>query len=301
MTRTLLTICIVTAQLSAGAARSAAQDKTEGGVDLDAMAQDVKIMERVLDQALNKHFKKSEDEQAEERDAKAAAAEVEAELAREPNSAGLARTAELYNALAAVNTRLGSSRVRTNIEGFYVPGTGVIYTLDVPVFLKRDEKSADHKPATVDLWSQAENELHEKATKNLWFGPRQVQRERYIVDEDGLNQTIDVLIDTVAKYGSRIGQLSGGESIILAARVKSRGTRQGAGSGDRFMLEYMQTTTTSRRVIVTVPVSVLRDFSAGKMTPKECRDRAEVTQYRSHDSDVTSNLYTYTTGTSATR
>lgn len=294
MTRIVIAICIIAAQLSAGTGPTAAQDKSGGGVDLEAMAKDVRIMERVLDQALNQHLRKSEEELSEDRSAAAAVAEVEAEMALDPESTNAKRAAELYAVLANSNARLARSSVRTNIDGYYIPGTGVIYTLDVPVYLKRKGPDAE-EPATSDLWNQAENELHEKAAQSLWYRPSRVQREQIIVDEVGLNQTLNVLIDTIAEYGSRIEQLSASESIILAARVKGRAPKVGGGgaAAEVLRLQYMGAANSSRRVIVNVPVAVVREFAGGKVTREGCRERVEVTQYQAHAGGDSSGVYSY--------
>ena len=304
MSRIMITIFIASTQLLAGVAPATAQDAGSGSVDFDALSEDIEIMRRVLDKALKNHTKKLIAKAGEDDDEQGVSPDEVAVLDESGNTINTALALSYYK-LALGNARLPGYTIRTNIEGFLLPGTGVLYTLDVPAVLKEVDPPKDDRESKDDLWNSVKEDLQESKS-NLWRSRGIKARKSMTVDEEDLDQTIELLIDTILDYGSRIEQLSAGDSIILAGRLKYRQpavstsgiTQGGYGVGT---LWYGDTAQSRQRIIVKVPVSAVQAFKDGGISRKTCRERAEITRYKSHASKNSNLLYSYSVGSGSSR
>jgi hypothetical protein len=181
-----------------------------------------------------------------------------------------------------------------HLVGYYIPGTGVLYTLDLPADTKQvDVQEGEHE---LDLWQEIEGRLRGGRTDELSFVQEAKCKRHTVIDHEALDRTVALLVRTLGEYGSRIEQLSMGESITLAARVRARNlmsyavpllaTSYGLLSQDAQDLK-------SHRVIVNVPVRAIRDFESGRIDLDTLKERAEITKYRSpvfSNSTVSSTL-----------
>lgn len=282
MSRTRVAGCAATLLLliSTGGWRAAAQDDD---FDFATMAEDIEVMQRVLGKALAEHYSAGRPL------ANAAALNAWKRLATgRPPAEGkgdqdAASTMRLYGLATQYMTQTALHTPNLNIAGYYVPGVGVVFTLDLPVATKKVDVEPAETPKS-DLWDQSEGELR-GATSNetLWFAG-QAKKRAIALDDEALDKAVGVLIKTVGRYGSRIEQLSQGESIIIAARVSGRTT---LASNDRNLIATYNLVTgwagqggLSERLIVNVPVAALRSFAGGKLDRSELRERAEITRYR---------------------
>ncbi len=301
MSRILITIFIASTQLLAGVGPAAAQDAGSGSVDFDALSEDIEIMRRVLEKALKNHTKKLIAKSGEDDDEQVVSPEEVAVLDESGNTINTALALSYYK-LALGNARLPGYTIRTNIEGFLLPGTGVLYTLDVPAVLKEVDPPKDDRESKDDLWNSVKEDLQESKS-NLWRSRGIKARKSMTVDEEDLDQTIELLIDTILDYGSRIEQLSAGDSIILAGRLKYRQpVVSTSGLTVRpFRAWRGDTVQSGQRIIVKVPVSAVQAFKDGGISRKTGRERAEITRYKSHATKNSNSLYSYTVGPGSSR
>lgn len=288
----MLLSCIVTLMVSnptALAARALITDEKDDGFDYSSLVEDIEIMQRVLVKTLRDHFAPS----LTLRSGVPVLSEIpaigrlfEGDAAKDDSTA--ARAALLYQYQTATGNlaytnRLTSYSSKVSIEGFYVPGTGVIYTLKLPAATKEVDPPTKPEAPKEDLWSKTEDEIRRSNIFTVYQGSglRGSKKPKvHMVDEEKLAETVDLIVSTVAQYGSHIEQLSSGESIILAARLNSVSTGYTTGTAvNLFGLVSRGGRARSDRVIIRVPVTVMRDFAAGKINKQQCRERCEVTRY----------------------
>ena len=135
-----------------------------------------------------------------------------------------------------------------------------------------------------DLWQEIEGRLRAGHAGTTSFVQEGKCKRHTVIDHEALDRTVALLVRTMGEYGSRIEQLSMGESITLAAQVKARNLMSYAvpllatsyglfSQGAQGLKSY--------RVIVNVPVRAIRDFESGRIDLKTLKERAEITKYRS--------------------
>ena len=290
--------CVAAVIAASGlATTTAVAESKEDTLDYPAMVEDIQIMQRVLQTALEKHF------------AGRGPAVVTNFFGADP---GLAlvwgkRKADSKYADAAThyydlgqllaNPVLEASGTITlglpqpaqfDIEGFHVPGTGVIYTLTFPTAVREIEP--DEKPAAEeDLWNRMENEVRGKGSRTVWKVKTGPNTKQDTVDEDDLNRTIRVLVKTVGQYGARIEQLADHESIILAARADASLPGNALSLFDKPLLStylgfatslaFANMNVASHRVIIEVPVSAITSFGAGEIDLDSLEQHTTITKY----------------------
>ena len=303
MIRRTLTYFLATVVISGVAAPATAVENKDHTRDYAPITEDIEIMQRVVQTALEKHFagngaiaagsvlgaipqldlllgrlgKKSD---------KAASATRLYELAQ-------LQSLPLLETYGTASIDL-SSLLDFDLEGFYVPGTGVIYTLTFPTGVK--ETSPDEEPETnEDLWLQIENEVRGKTSRVSWNVEAGSPTKQYTMDEESLNDTVQVLIKTIGEYGSRLEQLQDHESIILAARANAllpggtvphlRKPLLGTFLGIPTPLLYGGRSLTSYRVIIQVPASAIRGFASGEIDLTSLAEHTTVTKYKCSSPD----------------
>ena len=256
------------------------------GNELDAIAEDIEVMQRLLGKALSRHY-----------GAKADAGE-ETVLGSLPQFGRFsdARKSQgdedhllaWYHSLAASNFSIARQTKTFAVAGYYVPGSGAFFTLSLPASVTEADPSPEQDKVKDDLWSQTEGEVRGTNRHYAWIHGAEPTKT-VVLDEGALNETVDVLLEAVAKYGSRIEGLSAGDSIVLAARVQPEGARAWANA--TLFAAYAAPCGTvagpgSYRVIIQIPVSAVRDFSNDKIDLNTLRQRSEITRYQ-----VCSGLY----------
>jgi hypothetical protein len=260
--------------------------KTE--IDIAAMAEDIEIMQRIINTTLQHHF--GEDQTP----------SVQGGHVDMPPDAGTSETREegRPHAMRTDCTTCHKSYYTTegffghggpihdlNVVGYYVPGTGAVFTLDLPAATKEVQAavSPESKP---DLWEEIQGRLHAgKTGVPSRFREEKKPKKQVEIDQDALDRTINVLVGAVGEYGSRIEQLSTGESIILAARVNAGYSLSGGDTGLALagvLFDQLRQARQPYRVIIEVPVSAVREFDKNTIDRETLRDLAEITKYRAH-------------------
>ena len=269
--------CVAAALFSGPVQGQKQREGAREAVDFAVMAEDIEIMQQIIGKTLRQDF---------------AGDGAQAALL---NAFGMPWATTKYKKgdklssltfyLAAQDYQSLSSFDRFNVEGFYVPGTGAVFTLDLPAATKEVElKDQEDKP---DLWDEIEGKVRGSKTEATYFPPGKKPKTRTTIDHEALDEAIDLLVKTVGEYGSRIEQLTVGESIILAARTSAR--------RPWYTPEKLLEATYSRlyisaqgirphRVIIKVPVRAIRDFEKGELDLHMLKESSEITKYGAHGS-----------------
>ncbi|MEE8466887.1 MAG: hypothetical protein V3T22_00430, partial [Planctomycetota bacterium] len=130
----------------------------------------------------------------------------------------------------------------THSRGFRVPGTGVIYTMDVQVparavagvQVEEPEEGVD-EAFGADEWEAAARDVRgdtAKGSAEVLLAARVTANRRSLgfqastaiweLDPDALDQVIEAVLGTLARHGTRIGDLRDDESITVALQVTAR-------------------------------------------------------------------------------
>ena len=277
MMRMTVTGGVLVALLTGPAAAQPARDGEEP-TGFAAVAEDIEVMERIIGKALAKHFadaaKKADDSEPENMTA----------VLEDPSRVA---TAEAFYALTLASGGRQTRRSDFNVEGFYVPGVGAMFTLNLPTLLEEVDPPKEEDKSTGDLWTEAEDELRGKTSGAAWGVQTpltKARRRKYAVDQEDLDSHLDTLFRTIGKYGSRIEQLGAGDAIVLAIRVKGRTpTGKGAGlAGSYRQLLFTSTgsRTTSDRVVVRIPMSAVKTYESGRSGLSDIKQASDVAQYR---------------------
>ena len=277
MMRMTVTGSVLLALLTGTAAAQPARDGEEP-TGFDAVAEDIEVMERIIGKALAKHFADAA-KKADESDP-----EKIADVLQDPSRVA---TAEAFYTLNLASGLRQSRRSDFNVEGFYVPGVGAMFTLNLPTLLEEVDPPKEEDKSTGDLWTEAEDELRGKASGAAWSTRTQftkARRRKYAVDQEDLDRHLDTLFRTIGKYGSRIEQLGAGDAIVLAIRVKGR---MPTGKGSSLTTSYRQllftstgSRTTGDRVVVRIPMSAVKTYESGRSGLSDIKQASDVAQYR---------------------
>ena len=219
-TRALLIGWIATVVVTSGALGFDVSGKGDEKEGLGGIAEDIEIMQRLLGKALSRHY-----------GGKAGRAGDNtlnlvpwARSALDPTGSKTKdeEVALLYALSANQRARLVSRSNRFNVTGYYVAGVGALFTFKLPVSLKEAESSPEREEAKDDLWAQTEGEVRGTHQPGLRIGGVRT-RKNMVLDESALDESIDVLLEAVGKFGLRIEGLSTNDSIVLAARLEGAG------------------------------------------------------------------------------
>jgi hypothetical protein len=249
-----------------------------GAVDLAAMAEDIQIMQRVIARTLQDHL--------EEEGTAATSADPGVLLAKMADEEDAERASALSLYAAAGSTaQLWTRSLDLDVMGYYVPGTGVVFTLKLPVPVKEvDVAEEDSKP---DLWKQIESQVRGTGSPTIRLGRPPKPVKHVTLDAGALDRAVDALVKTVGEYGARIEQLGGDESIILTARVRMQPSRPSAEKllATTYTVLYQWIPqATADRVIIKVPVADARAFREGQVDLTAFKERCRIVKYRADTS-----------------
>ncbi len=259
------------------------QDSTpaERGDEFESVTEDIEIMKRVLAKALDEHFAalSGTDRKSEQPDNAESPAE---------SGSPVDRIADvLHRAYRAGNRGLWANSYYTralNIEGYYAPGVGVIFTLNLPVGIKyADLPEAKPDPAR-DEWDEIEDVVRNPKSVSDLLVRANTRTKRPIVDRDDLDRSIEVLLNTIGRYGSRIERLQEkAEPIIIAARVNP--VRWQVASAELKVAHnylFAGGPATAHRLVIRISADAMRLYKGGGLDGGKLRERAEVTFYRAY-------------------
>jgi hypothetical protein len=159
-----------------------------------------------------------------------------------------------------------------NVRGFYIPDTGVFYSLEVavPTVLVAETEKTD---VPVNLWKSTEDEVRRG-------GPvvppdRKKTRHKATLDRGTVNITADSLLTAVIEHGANIDQLSRSDTITVAVRFQPAQTMLSAPMTDIFTT----VSASPQRTIIQVPVSAIHDHAAGKKELERVKELTRTTHY----------------------
>lgn len=106
----------------------------------------------------------------------------------------------------------------TASNGFYLPGVGVIYSMQVRV--KTRNVVEQPKDGEADAWEAAKRSLDGSSTGLIEAHLTRGARTRRVIDEASVDRAVDTLLRVLAKHAVRMEHLSDSESIVLALQLK---------------------------------------------------------------------------------
>ncbi len=177
-----------------------------------------------------------------------------------------------------------------NFDRFYIPATGVVYTLDFSVPVKEEEKPEQDETDTEaetdaqdDLWQQTEDAVRTGTTSSQrllaqTYNSEPEEKITYIIDEEALGETVDVIVNAIGKYGSKIDDLDQNESIIVVAQVTGS-LRSINVTNNPIKWRYLHADTPRQRLILNFPVSELQAVAAGRLDLDDLKDRVSIAMY----------------------
>ena len=279
-TRALLFGWIATVVVTSGALGFDVSGKGDEKEGLGGIAEDIEIMQRLLGKALSRHYDGNAGRAGDN------ALGMVPLVARALDTSAQQIANELVKARYAIgayeNAGLVSRSNRFNVTGYYVAGVGAMFTFKLPVSLREAESSPEGEEAKDDLWAQTEGEVRGTYQPGLRIGGIRL-RQNMVLDESALNDSIDVLLEAVGKFGLRIEGLSTNDSIVLAARLEGAGVI--AWTNELVLNAARGNLATglspgAYRVTVRIPVSAIREFADGDSDLRTLRQRSEITRYR---------------------
>jgi hypothetical protein len=273
---------------------SVTAEAREDDLDYAAMAEDIEIMQRIINDALRERFQPTV-YAGDGRTAELLLPDVIPEfqlinrLGRKKTRIDKADAATLYKlSRPSIDTGTWVTAWSTDfdIRGFYIPGSGVVYTLEFPVRAGEFEAVEQRADAKEDDWARAEREVRGGGAGTTWKVRTAKSRKRCTIDRDDLNATIRTLLEAVGKYGARIEHLGADEAIIIAAEVTGRSGIPAAAQVVFFpdVIPLIEIDMAKHRVIIEVPVGAIKDYDSGLIDLDTLEKRAKVTTYRSHSS-----------------
>lgn len=108
-----------------------------------------------------------------------------------------------------------------NSRGFYVPGSGVVLSLDVDVPVKEAPKKKKKAQTSRNLWEEAEKEYRQGSSSASSFtNVKKEEQKSWILDSETIEEVIDILVETVARNGTNMEHLSPRDRFTLLVTFK---------------------------------------------------------------------------------
>jgi hypothetical protein len=238
----------------------------ESGFDYAAMAEDIEVMGRILTKSLRARYEKISG---------TAHPFVSNTLGDTGDSSGkhveLALDSYRY-AVAGLD-----STPDLNMRGFYVPGSGLLFALDISARTTMVEESPEKEPQA-DLWEETEQEVRSGKARVLPVSEEPQQKR--IIDPGAVDMTVDKLLTALAQHGSKVDQLDSDDSITLAIRFRPSQSIVWGSSATLFALGSAATSHAApQRVIIQVPLATIRDHAGGRKDLETFKQRARITKY----------------------
>lgn len=221
------------------------------------------------------------------------------------------RAAGRYTNSAAAAGRVEHSR------GFHVPGSGVIYALDlvvptrrVPTEAEGEQQEEKENGRSEDLWDATEREVRGQAPpqedsegaalraysravllSEAWNQGRKFRTE---LDPVTLDAVVDAVLATLASHGSRMEGLGDDETITVAIHVTAGGTvnktmlgfsspeddpGESVYSGWSTALAASGDSKLTTRIVVQLRRSDLVSFAEGAPNAAQAKERARINRY----------------------
>jgi hypothetical protein len=249
----LLPLVLVPGLWPAGAQDNGSDDGSNGP-DLGVLAEQIEIMRRVLVRAL-----------------------LEKSVDYATNRYGsavdfVARGKKLGAAYEDLSTTFNTARglysnALVHARGYYLPGQGVVYTVDLYIPVKQ----VSEPPAEVkDAWEEARKEVERgKNAKVVNYLMQSRGRTRKILDPDAIEKGEDVLLGTLGKHASKMSKLPDGETITLAIYLKP-GTSPFISTKARDWKQH---------VIIQAPKRELTAYGDRRCSLHDLKKRVRVTRY----------------------
>jgi hypothetical protein len=254
--------------------------------ELGALAEDIEIMQRVIDKRLQQH-------------SCTALERWHPNMFGEPwvqflgKEKGNKKDTDLaYRfALGAVGlAQQGQRRLGAETRGYYVPTVGAVFQLELKIGTKQIEVPEEETP---DLWERTRGEV--RGRKERWPASEEEGKraKRTTIDHGALDDAVEVLVETIGEYGSRMSRLEASESIIAACDVSPVWAWRPVGRsvpGTAFTEPLLSSTYTvvypgfragmEYRVTIKAPMESIRDLAENRIDQDAFKDLVTITKYR---------------------
>ncbi|GEM_PF-5135389 len=304
LTISLIFLTTVTG-LCAMRAVSRSSTTTQDGTDYKALTEQIEIMRRVWTRSVSDRFaelykedaKNSKDGSPGDGDSDvgvdATGGSAGNESARTPSGATASKSGNLLSTfwqtdVTAANIASGEYQVgfsaTSDTRGLYLPGHGVVYSTDIQVPLKAaPTEEAEGENANPDAWEQARHDVRGTSDPTIYTLANAFARQTsgvassgYVMDKRYIDAAVDSILGSIGRYGSRIEQLPGSESIAVAIRLVPRGQAVFYYAGARsYAHSPIGDDGEVGRFVIEVPHSVLgKDLSAAQL-----KSQCKITRY----------------------
>lgn len=183
-------------------------DESEALAEVD---ESITIMARVLKKSIERRFARADEDQPSEtalREALVDSRQVQQE----------ATEAFMAHMRGSMRT---SSRDVTSARGFLLPEIGVVFVLNVELPIEKLEL----KRGKDSLWEEAKDEIERgtdtTAGKAVTLYQSQ-QAEKYRFVPDGIDHTINGVLDALARHGRRLEGIRSDQKIFVTIRLNNR-------------------------------------------------------------------------------
>lgn len=271
------------------------------GINYQTLTEQIEIMRRVWTHAVSDKFAEllKEDQKNNKDESKDGAGEDEAADGSAPSAPRGQAIAPVVSSdnrfgtvwqsqVAAITGADGQYELNysatSDTRGLYLPGHGVVYSTDIQVPLKATtpDEAGDNK-GNSDAWDEARNSVRTNSDTAIYTLTGALNRRGakagnsvYVMDERYIDSAVDSILTSIAKYGSRIDQLPGAESITVAIRLNP-------GSRNVFFYSGIRSYTTTSggdedqvgRLVIEVPHAALgKDLDAAQL-----KSQCKITRY----------------------
>jgi hypothetical protein len=224
--------------------------------EYEALTRDIEVMRRVLEKALRAHL--------------APPPAADAEGSAETGLAGESWTVG-GTSPDAISFVWGPGTILRGLrsQGFFVPGTGAMFVLEVPVPMREIDAQGMEKPPA-NLWEETEKEIGRGALVRTSRKEAPVVR---VLDSEAVDGVIDRLLATVSSYGGNIENLRPSERVILFVTFVGSG-RTASGEDAAKLLSEIYGASGRRPtedVVLQIPVESIRPDVDPVTLRRECR------------------------------
>lgn len=201
-------------------------------------------------------------------------------------SESFAIATSLYGRLAT-NSFAGDSR------GYYIPGHGAVFSLEVtvPLIEAEPEETEDiEKPEKVDdLWTEATDEAEGRTSA---FGRavvsgtylfNETKQTEWMINPEGVDLVINAVCATVAKHGKKIDDLQDDESVIVVLNVNPGQAVSTTGDTGAYRLFYSYSfaaggSDETQQIVIEVTVEDLDRYAGDRIDLDGLKSRATITR-----------------------
>lgn len=173
----------------------------------------------------------------------------------------------------------------SDTRGLYLPGHGVVYSTELRVpyrVVSTEEAQSDEMKS--DAWDAARQDVRGNGTDPFLArvyrtGDGSTKAQQFVVDEAYVDAAVDAIVKSVAKYGARIDQLPGNESITVAIEINAGGSSNPFVVTSGFGTTNRRSSGHKQRLVIEIPRSALGSDADSESDASKVRREARITRF----------------------